>query len=29
MLFVFRGDEIVEVKEYNDTLHAREVFGSL
>ena len=29
MLFVFRGPEIVEVKEYNDTLHAREVFGSL
>jgi ketosteroid isomerase-like protein len=29
MLFVFRDGEIVEVKEYNDTLHAREVFGSL
>jgi len=29
MLFGFRGAEIVEVKEYNDTLHAREVFGSL
>jgi hypothetical protein len=29
MLFVFRDGLIVEVKEYNDTLHAREVFGSL
>ena len=29
MLFVFRGGEIIEVKEYNDTLHARKVFGSL
>jgi len=29
MLFVFRDGLIAEVKEYNDTLHAREVFGSL
>ena len=29
MLFRFRGGEIVEVKEYNDTLHAREIFGDL
>jgi uncharacterized protein len=29
MLFRFRDELIIEVKEYNDTLHAREVFGSL
>lgn len=29
MLFGFRDGLIVEVKEYNDTLHARETFGSL
>ena len=29
MLFGFRDGEIVEVKEYNDTLHARETFGDL
>ena len=29
MLFVFSDGRIAEVKEYNDTLHAREVFGSL
>lgn len=28
MLFGFRDGLIREVKEYNDTLHAREVFGS-
>ncbi len=27
MLFRLRDGRIVEVKEYNDTLHAREVFG--
>ena len=26
MLFRFRGEEIVEVREYGDTLHAKEVF---
>lgn len=29
MLFRIRDGEIVEVKEYNDTLHAREIFGAL
>lgn len=29
MLFRFRDGAIVEVKEYNDTLHARETFGDL
>jgi ketosteroid isomerase-like protein len=29
MLFRLRGGEIVEVKEYNDTLHARAIFGAL
>jgi ketosteroid isomerase-like protein len=29
MLFAFRDGRIAEVKEYNDTLHAQEVFGSL
>ena len=29
MLFRFRDGEIIEVKEYNDTLHARETFGDL
>ena len=28
MLFRFREGRIVEVKEYNDTLHARETFGN-
>ena len=29
MLFRFRDGAIIEVKEYNDTLHAHDVFGSL
>ena len=29
MLFRFDRGEITEVKEYNDTLHARETFGEL
>ena len=29
MLFRCRGGEIAEVKEYNDTLHARQIFGDL
>ena len=29
MLFRFRNALIIAVKEYNDTLHAHEVFGSL
>lgn len=29
MLFIFDGDRIVRVKEYNDTLHAHQTFGDL
>ena len=29
MLFRFRGSQIVEVREYGDTLHAKEIFGDM